>query len=431
MNNNLTEPYVSAGQLNIPAGIFFTRQPQRAAASGPDQTAVFKVTAINAVSYQWQYNDGSGWTAIDGAESDTFETVIGPGMHGWKFRCVVEDADGASATSSAAAITVSNTSRITLSGAVATIDYGPVNIHSLVVDIDAVQSGTGDPGPDNIRPISGWDSVNVTDCGKNLFDIGSVIIGTIDCYSLQGDSATQSGFDYHLPSGTYTLSVGSIFQTYVYMNVVNADGSWVSSARITSNNAMATRTFSLADGQYIKVYHAQSGALDISNANMQIELGSTATDFAEYQGTAYPITLSDTCYGGTLDVTSGVLTVTHGYIASYDGEDLPGAWISDRDVYAEGTTPTTGAEVVYELAEPTSITLTATDISTVLGCNNIFADSGEVEVIYQGWPNAEPEPEILGLGSLNPNAIQDVFTPGVIEDIPQTIDITPEFDTLL
>ena len=90
------------------------------------------------------------------------------------------------------------------------------------------------------------------------------------------------------------------------------------------------------------------------------------------------ITLDDTYYGASLDVITGKLTKTWGHIASYNGESLPSRWISDRDVYVEGTTPTTGAEVIYELATPTTTQLTPTQISTINGTNNIFADCGEI-----------------------------------------------------
>ena len=87
-------------------------------------------------------------------------------------------------------------------------------------------------------------------------------------------------------------------------------------------------------------------------------------------------------FGGTLDLVSGVLTVTHGYIASYNGETLPSTWISDRDVYASGTTPTTGAQVVYELAEPQTYQLTPQQIQTLVGQNNVWSEQGDVELSY-------------------------------------------------
>lgn len=64
------------------------------------------------------------------------------------------------------------------------------------------------------------------------------------------------------------------------------------------------------------------------------------------------IQLPSTIYGGIVDVINGGLTITHGHIASYNGETLPGVWYSDRDEYVAGTTPTVGAEVVYELETP-------------------------------------------------------------------------------
>jgi len=65
-----------------------------------------------------------------------------------------------------------------------------------------------------------------------------------------------------------------------------------------------------------------------------------------------PIPLPSAMYGGIVDVLNGTVIITHGHIASYNGETLTGRWYSDRDEYVAGTTPTTGAEVVYELETP-------------------------------------------------------------------------------
>ena len=59
-----------------------------------------------------------------------------------------------------------------------------------------------------------------------------------------------------------------------------------------------------------------------------------------------------TVYGGTLTVNedgTGKLVVTDANIASYSGETLPSTWISDRDVYAQGTTPTTVRKLCINL----------------------------------------------------------------------------------
>ena len=100
--------------------------------------------------------------------------------------------------------------------------------------------------------------------------------------------------------------------------------------------------------------------------------------------TEYSIDLSEaeTVYGGSLEVISGTLTVTHGYIESYSGEELPGAWISDRDVYTEGTLPSFGAQVVYELVTPDQYALPAQTIKSFAGVNNVWSDAGNVTCEY-------------------------------------------------
>ena len=63
-------------------------------------------------------------------------------------------------------------------------------------------------------------------------------------------------------------------------------------------------------------------------------------------------------------------------IASYAGETLPGEWISDRDVYSAGATPTTGAQVVYKVATPTIYALSALQVVQMLnGVTNIWTDA--------------------------------------------------------
>ena len=125
----------------------------------------------------------------------------------------------------------------------------------------------------------------------------------------------------------------------------------------------------------------------------------------------YPIALGQTVYGGTLNVTTGVLTVTDANIASYAGEALPSTWICDRAVYAEGVTPPTGSQVVYKLATPIEVQLTPTEVKTLLGANNIWADTGDITVEVTGGTlfnnpspfNAKPLIRAYGIGTFRIN----------------------------
>ena len=88
-------------------------------------------------------------------------------------------------------------------------------------------------------------------------------------------------------------------------------------------------------------------------------------------------------YGGNYNITTGILTVTHEFIAVYDGRDLPGMWYSDRDVYSIGTKPSIGAQVVYELTTPKEYYFDTDEIRTILGDNYFDATTGKVIITYR------------------------------------------------
>lgn len=53
-------------------------------------------------------------------------------------------------------------------------------IRSLKVHFSPKQEGSGDPSPENVRPIVGWDGVEVSQHGKNLYSVDNVIPHTAD-----------------------------------------------------------------------------------------------------------------------------------------------------------------------------------------------------------------------------------------------------------
>lgn len=149
----------------------------------------------------------------------------------------------------------------------------------------------------------------------------------------------------------------------------------------------------------------------------------------------YTISLGDTYYGGTLDVLTGVLTVDRAmvdlgtlswqYLASYKifssnvsgkkpsstegimSQYVNGGWWSewaDKDCVwcgnkantgvvvrdtrfanaAEFKTAMNGVQFCYELATPTTVQLTAHEVETLTGINNVWSDSGDVTVTISG-----------------------------------------------
>lgn len=300
-------------------------------------------------------------------------------------------------------------------------------LNKLIINITSVQNGTGVPSPTNIRHINGFDDANIKIASKNLMISG---------YSAFNVLANAYGSGYITLNTTSKTAVCNFAGSNLYLGVIQNNNN--RNTQIQGDNYYPFKQ----NTQYtfiFKASKAQSGRLNIG---VSLDGGTTTVVFSKsdlnedgyivytspvnktvtslyvgfydpgsvtfyydtfgvYEGvvtyeehisqygTTYYNTWQSTAgtvYGGTLDVTNGILTVTHGKIESYNGETLPGEWISDRDVYASGTTPTTGAQVVYELAGPIVYSIAPIQISTLLGTNNIWADTGDISVKYWAHP---------------------------------------------
>ena len=116
----------------------------------------------------------------------------------------------------------------------------------------------------------------------------------------------------------------------------------------------------------------QAGTGTPSPTNIRPITGVTPS--ATVGGTTYSVSTGTLFTGDTADLVSGTVHRQTGYIASYAGQTLPGAWISDRDAYSAGATPTTGAQVVYQLATPTDTAGTGNSIPNAVG--NVTVSAG-------------------------------------------------------
>ena len=187
----------------------------------------------------------------------------------------------------------------------------------------------------NICPISGHDSAKLFRTGKNLID-------NDDFFNFQswkpnlvtvGEYPTNySNRGYKLPTKvgeTHTISFGideNDIPRYVYL--CKTDG--ITSTRvayITTGSALLNRTFTFtSDGS---LYYLRSGSMIDQSAFeeqigkidfVQLELGSTATDYEPYTSEPTPVTVQfgQTVYGGTLDSASRRLRVDTRYMV-FDG----------------------------------------------------------------------------------------------------------------
>lgn len=337
---------------------------------------------------------------------------------------------------------------------------------SLTGYINPVQAGSGDPSPSNVRPITGWTGMNVYRAGKNLFSptvsastprlYGATLAKGNEEVTLTETSATNYccyGVYYYLLAGTYTFKFqATASDSYTPTVTIYKSNGGVVSQNIQPNSA---RTFTLSEDDTIepRMFISTNGNGVVGRTvrfyEMQIETGSSASDWESYTGTTYPISWADeagTVYGGTLDVTNGLLTVTHEYKtfngtpAFYAHVSIANAFYRDGlftddyrnnseadyaicDTYVQATYASiTGMtnnhfaignasstvnrfiikdtrfstvdafnaelalhpiNVVCRLATPVTYQLTPTEVLSVLGTNNVWVDTnGDVECTY-------------------------------------------------
>lgn len=324
-------------------------------------------------------------------------------------------------------------------GAIAHFEDGAddIPVKDLKIGIVPQQSGSGDPSPSNVRPITGWMGATVTRAGKNLINDS---IKTVQSAStcVIGQTST-SEFNVYLPAGTYTVSFGSSKEPGIYYRLSTESSG--SHTVIAYGNK--TGSFTLTANVHLRIWAYLSGGIAPSDIEwFQIEYGSTATAREPYTAQTYPISWeaeAGTIYSGTLDATTGVLTVDKGvmdigdYTWSYDSSwSRFSTTVSDMKSYGTRLTPyiascyvgiddgrslsnvpygsvysgqsgtydiyikensytdpaafksaRTGQKIVYPLNNTLVYQLTPTEVSTLLGTNNIWADTGDIDVTYK------------------------------------------------
>ena len=301
-------------------------------------------------------------------------------------------------------------------------------IKSLTATIVPRQSGSGTPSPENIRPISGWESVETSVCGKNLLDPQSKT------------EYNANTWRWHYTDGyvlkknvSYNFSWGNkgdnSFNIYLYIQDYETGSNY---------NAGNNRTsYTPTEDIKVKFQAYYSGGIP-ADAVFQLELGTTATEYEPYTATTHTTSLGRTVYGGTVDVVKGQLvdnmaivdlgTLNWSYVTQSGNErfyaTIPAKPTSNyTDVanivcekylatsyanvfvhafdkiisigtngyiylYDSAYTDATelkaamnGVQLCYELATPTTHTLTPQTINTLAGVNNVWVDSGSVDVV--------------------------------------------------
>ena len=190
----------------------------------------------------------------------------------------------------------------------------PVENYPLVVTAswEPTQAGSGEPSPENIRPIKGRDSVTVERCGKNLLNITPftkqtqrgityeyVPDGGIRMSGTALDNSDSPTFSvWYLPPGKYC---GPNLGDKTFASIVvkrNGNNVWIG----------AGGTFEILAGDVINYWHLYtvSGTTIDKTIYPYIVSGTTApTTYAPYTGQTATLTLPRTIYGGEVDAVTG------------------------------------------------------------------------------------------------------------------------------
>ncbi len=326
--------------------------------------------------------------------------------------------------------------RPTVSGSIASFNDGAedVPMKSLIVNIEPVQSGSGDPSPTNIRPISGWTEVNTVRNGINQWNEEWEVGAFSNADGSKVNATNRIRITNYInikPSTSYYGQYAGTGGLYAWF--YDAAKTFISLANITHN---VFTTPNNAHYMNIATYNAGSGTY---NNDISINYPSTDTAYHAYTGDTYTTALGQTVYGGKLDVVSGELVINkagldlgaltwryqtpieafpYGYFyADISGKangttnfitsvypviatllggankaasgqaSGPRIFIANSD-YTDPEvfkTAVTGQTAVYDLATPTTVQLTAQEVTTLLGANNVFADAGSVDVTYLAY----------------------------------------------
>lgn len=331
----------------------------------------------------------------------------------------------------------------TASGSIASFPDGTDLFPALSVkaQIEPIQSGSGTPSPDNVRPISGHTEVVTEVCGVNLYSRENGEYN-VPVYSTDGTSASYPDVNVVWlkvkPNTTYHLSCLPPSMTF-YCRWINCDKDkgFISRETTYSPSSFPRSVTTPQNTEWVQVAVNQYPTAQISQNDWEICVSETATAYEPYQGNTYTTDLGRTVYGGTLDVVSGELVVDRAmvdlsslswsyqstweswytdYIADVKGTntgtETPN-FVSDRfeaistnaglAPQAQGftgitstargssgcrilvkngsTTETPTGQLCYELATPQTYQLDPQTISLLKGNNNVWSD-GEVELTY-------------------------------------------------
>ena len=223
------------------------------------------------------------------------------------------------------------------SGDIATFEGEDLPLKSLKVTVTPVQDlSHGDPSPENICPIIGWDEAVVTRCGKNLWG-GEKLADDIVAKVPQATKDTTNKTVSYSASNVRYVTLFNKFKTntqyifyfstessYVNVAIIFTDGTVYAPLPNTYYTTPSNKSIARLEGVW------SSGTTILKYEECGVFEGViTAEDFEPYNGATYTIDLDGTRYGGVVDAVNGTMTVdrvklTNDYLINTAGYENAG-----------------------------------------------------------------------------------------------------------
>ena len=214
----------------------------------------------------------------------------------------------------------------TASGAIASFNDGAddMPVRGLFVAIEPVQAGSGDPSPDNVRPITGWTGAEISHSGA--------------------DTSSPETYNITFPAEAGTVYGGSL--------------------DVTTGVLTVDRAIHIVTAEELQLVGTTAKGIQYLQPK-----GGTLAD-AKTDGQK-----ASNMYITKTSLDNGTWRVLNGRYYIYDNR------FSDLET-AKAIVTETEIQLVYELATPITYTLTPQEVRTLLGINNIWSDTGDTEVTY-------------------------------------------------
>lgn len=190
---------------------------------------------------------------------------------------------------------------------------------SITAQITPVQSGSGDPSPDNVRPISGWTGVNVSRTGVNVWDEE----WENGYYNRSNGNKAGSSETTYFRSKNY-IPCSPNTQYYFKAPTIHAENNTYYAVLfydfnkqfISAKNNVATKPVQTtpSDARYMTFYVQVGTSGSTYQHDISINCPSADHDYHAFNGSTVTITFPQdpgTVYGGTLAIAeNGSVTLS-------------------------------------------------------------------------------------------------------------------------